>query len=109
MKVDQFFNVDIVCLCDDFVAFSCEKCEEGEGAGLVLVPAGVSSFEADVCAGGLAFRIDADLFCLFVVHAGHMFHLIIADDYRSIVLLGSFGARRRTTAAGRGGGRSSLL
>ena len=81
MKVDQFLDVDIVGLRDDFVAFACEEGEEGEGAGLVFVPAGVSSFEADVGAGGPAFWIDADLFGLLVVHAGHMFHFIKAEDY----------------------------
>jgi hypothetical protein len=91
MKVDQFFDVDVACFRDDFVAFASEEGEEGEGAGLVLVPAGVCSFEADVGAGGPAFGIDADLFSLLVVHAGHMFHFIIAEDYDQLFFLDPLG------------------
>lgn len=79
MEVDEFFDLQVVGLGDDLVALAEQEGEKGCRAGLVIVPAGVAGFEADVGAGRLALGIHADLLRLLVVHAGHMFHIAIID------------------------------
>ena len=78
MEVDEFLDVYVMCLGDDLMTFPCKKGKEGKGTSLVFVPACICPFEANIGAGGLAFRIDANLFCLLMVHASHMFHFNIA-------------------------------
>ena len=78
MEVDEFFDLQVVCLGDDLAALTEQEREEGGRARLVVVPAGVTGYEADVGAGGLAVCVEADLLRLLVVHASHMFHI----DYK---------------------------
>lgn len=74
VEVDQFFYLYIVGFANDLIALPEQEGKEGKRAGLMFIPAGIASLEADVGASGLALRVDADLFCFFVIDTSHMFH-----------------------------------
>jgi hypothetical protein len=74
VEVNEFFDLEAMSLSNDLIALPPEKGEEGDRAGLMLISAGISPFEADIGTRRLALGVNTHLLRLLVVYARHVLH-----------------------------------